>query len=234
MTGAEYIAEFLARVDSNRVFVVTGGACAFMIDAVSRHPALSLACFQHEQSAAMAADAIWRVDRRVGVSMATSGPGATNLITGIACSYFDSIPAIHITGQVNQREGSAYCGANVRQAGFQETKIVDMVKPITKYAVMVTSGAELREQLAKAFSIAISGRMGPVLIDVPMDIQQAEIDGDILLPQQLPIQADSPSKAIAELSQTLAAAKRPVVLFGAGIGLAGIEREVADWLKKTR
>ena len=234
MNGAQYIAEFLSRVGSNHVFLMTGGACAFMIDAVAQHPGLRYTCFQHEQAAAMAADALWRVNRTVGVSMATSGPGATNLITGIACSYFDSIPSIHITGQVNQRESSAIHGAKVRQAGFQETKIVDMVKPITKYAVMVTSGAELREQLAKAFSLAISGRMGPVLIDVPMDIQQAEIDGDILLPQPLPIQADEPSKVIAELSRTLATASRPVVLWGAGIGLAGIEREVADWLRKTR
>jgi acetolactate synthase I/II/III large subunit len=234
MNGAQYIAEFLSRVGSNHVFLMTGGACAFMIDAVAQHPGLRYTCFQHEQAAAMAADALWRVSRTVGVSMATSGPGATNLITGIACSYFDSIPSIHITGQVNQRESSAIHGAKVRQAGFQETKIVDMVKPITKYAVMVTSGAELREQLAKAFSIAISGRMGPVLIDVPMDIQQAEIDGDILLPQPLPIQADEPSRVIAELGRTLATANRPVVLWGAGIGLAGIEREVADWLRKTR
>ena len=87
----------------------------------------------------MAADALWRVARKVGVTMATSGPGATNLITGIACSYFDSIPSLHITGQVNQRESSAFHGANVRQSGFQETKIVEMVRPITKYAVMVTS-----------------------------------------------------------------------------------------------
>jgi acetolactate synthase I/II/III large subunit len=98
MTGADYIAEFLARVGSNRVFLLTGGACAFMIDAVGRHPKLSYTCFQHEQSAAMAADALWRADRKTGMSMATSGPGATNLITGIACSYFDSIPSIHITG----------------------------------------------------------------------------------------------------------------------------------------
>jgi acetolactate synthase-1/2/3 large subunit len=234
MTGAQYIAEFLARTGSNEVFLLTGGACAFMIDAIAQHPDMRYTCVQHEQAAAMAADALWRVNRRVGVSMATSGPGATNLITGIACSYFDSIPSLHITGQVNQRESSSFHGANVRQAGFQETRIVDMVKPITKYAVMVTSAAALREELAKAFSIATSGRMGPVLIDVPMDIQQAEIDGDVLLPQRIPSQADLPANAIAELNRTLAGAKRPVVLWGAGIGLAGIEREVADWLHKTR
>src|SRR6202000_329442 len=145
MIGADYIAEFLARVGSDRVFLLTGGACAFMIDAVARHPGLSHTSFQHEQSAAMAADALWRVARKVGVSMATSGPGATNLITGIACSFFDSIPALHITGQVNQRESSSFPGANVRQSGFQETRIVEMVRPLVKYAVRVRTTEELRD-----------------------------------------------------------------------------------------
>ena len=176
MTGSEYIAEFLVRIGSRHVFTLTGGACAFMIDAVGRHPDLKIVCVQNEQAAAMAADAVWRVDRRLGVTMATSGPGATNLITGIACSFFDSIPSLHITGQVNQRESRALHGAKVRQAGFQETKIVEMVRPITKYAVLITEIEHLGAELAKAYAIATSGRMGPVLIDVPMDIQQAEIE----------------------------------------------------------
>ncbi|MFN3145299.1 MAG: thiamine pyrophosphate-binding protein [Paracoccaceae bacterium] len=147
VTGSEYIAAFLARMGCTQVYTLTGGACAFMVDAVARHDALELVCFQNEQAAAMAADAVWRVSRRVGVTMATSGPGATNLITGIACSDFDSIPTLHITGQVNQREAQALHGAAVRQTGFQETKIVEMVRPITKYAAKVTSVEELREVL---------------------------------------------------------------------------------------
>ena len=190
MTGSEYIAEFLARVGSDRVFLLTGGACAFMIDAIARHPKLTHTSFHHEQSAAMAADALWRVAGKVGVSMATSGPGATNLITGIACSYFDSIPSLHITGQVNQRESSSLHGANVRQSGFQETKIVEMVRPVTKYAVLVRTADELRTELAKAYSIAISGRMGPVLIDVPMDIQQIDVGDELILPTRLASDAD--------------------------------------------
>jgi acetolactate synthase-1/2/3 large subunit len=233
MTGAEYIAEFLARVGSRQVFVLTGGACAFMIDAIGGHADLSYTCFNHEQSAAMAADAVWRVNRRVGVTMATSGPGATNLITGIACSYFDSIPSLHITGQVNQREGSAYHGANVRQSGFQETKIVDMVRPITKYAVMVRTAEELRQELAKAFAIATSGRMGPVVVDVPMDIQQLDVGEDILLPAAQPIDGEPAGAVAAALSSTLSAARRPIVLWGAGIGLAGAEDAVSAWLART-
>lgn len=234
MNGSEYIAEFLARIGSTRVFTLTGGACAFMIDAVGRHPQLTYTCFQHEQSAAMAADAAWRASRQVGVTMATSGPGATNLITGIACSYFDSIPSIHITGQVNQREASSFHGANVRQSGFQETKIVDMVRPITKYAVLVHSGEELRRELAKAYAIAISGRMGPVLIDVPMDVQQAEITGDVLIEPSQSNPGEPAAAVVASVAATLAKARRPVVLWGGGIGLAGVEREVSDWLARER
>jgi acetolactate synthase I/II/III large subunit len=234
MTGADYIAHFLAQVGCRQVFVLTGGACAFMIDAVGRHPDLSYTCLNHEQSAAMAADAVWRVDRTVGVTMATSGPGATNLITGIACSYFDSIPSLHITGQVNQRESSALHGANVRQSGFQETKIVDMVRPITKYAVMVKSTDDLRHELAKAYEIATSGRMGPVLIDVPMDIQQAEVRGDPVLPAAPTVASASPTAAASAFAATLADARRPIVLWGAGIGLADAARPVAAWLAENR
>lgn len=233
MTGAEYIAEFLAQVGSNRVFVLTGGACAFMIDAVGRHPSLSYTCFQHEQSAAMAADALWRVDRTVGVTMATSGPGATNLITGIACSYFDSIPSLHITGQVNQRESSAFHGAKVRQSGFQETKIVEMVRPITKYAATVTSAETLQHELAKAYAIATTGRRGPVLIDVPMDIQQIEVADAIVLPILTPQEGEQTDAVADALSDTLAVARRPILLWGAGIGLAGVEAEIAAWLERT-
>jgi acetolactate synthase-1/2/3 large subunit len=233
MTGAEYIAEFLARVGSDRVFLLTGGACAFMIDAVARHPKLSYTNFQHEQSAAMAADALWRVKRKVGVSMATSGPGATNLITGIACSYFDSIPSLHITGQVNQREASSFHGANVRQSGFQETKIVEMVRPVTKYAVMVRTADELRHELAKAYAIATSGRMGPVLIDVPMDIQQIDVGNEIILPAAAVSETAAPEDVGKALTNTLRAARRPVVLWGAGIGLADVHRETLKWLRAS-
>ena len=180
----------------------------------------------------MAADALWRVNRKVGVTMATSGPGATNLITGIACSYFDSIPTLHITGQVNQREGSAYHGANVRQSGFQETKIVDMVGPITKYAVMVRSADDLRRELAKAYAIAVSGRRGPVLVDVPMDIQQIDMGDDVVVEQVAPTATESTDAVLAALSATLAGARRPIVLWGAGIGMAGVQKEIAQWLAR--
>lgn len=236
MTGSEYIAEFLARVGVRHVYTLTGGACAFLIDAVGRHSALDVICVQNEQAAAMAADAVWRVSRRMGVTMATSGPGATNLITGIASSFFDSIPSLHITGQVNQRESTAVHGAKIRQSGFQETKIVDMVRPITKYAVMVRTVEELRDELAKAYFLALSGRMGPVLVDVPMDIQQALMDDDFSALEARPALTFDPAltdQVARDITDLLGRAERPVVLWGGGIAMAGQERLVSDWLAQT-
>jgi acetolactate synthase-1/2/3 large subunit len=235
MTGADYIAEFIARIGSSHVFTLNGGACAFMVDAVGRHPDLKVICVQNEQAAAMAADAVWRVSRRLGVTIATSGPGATNLVTGIACSYFDSVPSLHITGQVSQRESRAVHGAKVRQSGFQETRIVEMVQPITKHATLVGSVGELAGALTEAYRIATSGRMGPVVVDVPMDVQQAEIEPVFpdLRGGTGAAQRSGYQDAICALSRTLAAAARPIVLWGGGVAMAGVEAVVLDWLERT-
>ncbi len=235
MTGAEYLAEFFAKINSNKIFVVTGGACAFIIDAVAKNQELDYFPFHHEQSAAMAADSLWKIDKTVGVTVVTSGPGATNLITGIACSYFDSIPTIHITGQVNQNEKTVYAGAKVRQAGFQETNIVDMVKPITKYSVQVTNGKELKSELAKAYKIAVSGRMGPVLVDIPMDVQQEEVGEDIILPDlNNDVISDSESSIVIEkIKNQFDNSERPLILFGAGVGLGNASEDVIGFINSN-
>ncbi|CCE04763.1 putative acetolactate synthase I, large subunit [Bradyrhizobium sp. STM 3843] len=230
MTGAEYVAEFLARRGVQQVFLLTGGACAFMVDAVANHPKLGYLCFQHEQGAAMAADAVWRTSGKVGVAMATSGPGATNLLTGIACAYFDSIPSLFITGQVNMRESAGWAGAKVRQFGFQETRIVEMAAPITKYAVLVRTAEELKRELAKAFDIALEGRGGPVLIDIPMDVQQLEVGDDFAPPAETDLAAVD--HVPDDLLNFFDRAERPVLLFGAGIGLARAQDAACAWLKQ--
>ena len=232
MTGAEYVAEFLRRRGVTNVFLMTGGACAFIVDAIGRNPGMKYTCFQHEQAAAMAADSLWRTNKIVGATVATSGPGATNLITGIACSFFDSIPTMHITGQVNQNEEHNYKGAKVRQAGFQETNIVDMVKPITKYAVKVTDHRMLKEELCKAYNIATSGRMGPVLIDIPMDVQQAEVGdySEIDFKSTEKKSAPELTSFIKSVNEFFKSGERPLILFGAGVGLAGAEQETEKWL----
>ena len=232
-TGSDLIADFIAARCHPEAFVVIGGACAFMIDALGRNDQTGYVCVQHEQAAAFSADAVWRTVGKIGVTMATSGPGATNLITGIATSWFDSIPSLHITGQVNDRESRQTVGADVRQAGFQETDIVAMVSTITKYAVKVSDTAQLAEALARSLEHATSGRMGPVLIDVPMNVQQdpvSEQDYLVALGFVSPAPStDDPAILAEQLERFLASAERPLVVFGGGLGLAGTAEIVQAW-----
>jgi acetolactate synthase-1/2/3 large subunit len=231
-TGADLIADFIAENCSGQAFLVTGGACAFIVDAIGRHSVAKYVCFQHEQSAAMAADAVWRTTGKIGVTVATSGPGATNLITGIACSWFDSIPTFHITGQVNQSESREALRANVRQAGFQETDIASIVKPITKFAKKIESVEELISALPEALRIALEGRMGPVLLDIPMNIQKAEISS---VQRELALSKpsfDAESFKFVDLAELMRKASRPVVLIGAGAALSGTAQEIQDWCEK--
>ena len=178
MTVADYILKFLISKNVNNVFLMTGGAISFAIDAFSRNNKIKYTCVAHEQAAAMMADAYSRAGKSFGATMVTSGPGAQNLITGIACSWFDSIPVIHISGQVNKFELSTAnkTTKKVRQIGFQETDIVSMVKSITKFAYQLKSANEIKYILEKAFYIATSGRPGPVLIDIPMNFQKQIIN----------------------------------------------------------
>jgi acetolactate synthase I/II/III large subunit len=237
MNGAEYIAEFLSQKNIRNVYWVTGGACAFIADAIAQHPSLEYICVHHEQAAALAADAVWRVDHsQIGVTLCTSGPGATNLITGIGCSFFDSIPSLHITGQVNISDHVTGLVKEPRQTGFQETNIVDMVRPITKHAVRVESIQELKDQLVKGYDIATTGRMGPVLIDVPMNVQQDDAGEriDVNLGVNNGFRSPGSTDLLSltrDLGLLLASSHRPLLLFGAGIGLAGVEQEVLGWLE---
>jgi acetolactate synthase-1/2/3 large subunit len=228
-TGADLIADFIAEKCSGTAFLVTGGACAFIVDAIGRNPKTDYVCFQHEQAASMAADAVWRTTGKIGVTVATSGPGATNLITGIACSWFDSIPSIHFTGQVNQSESREAIGANVRQSGFQETDIVAMVLPITKFAKKIESVEDLIESLPKLISFAISDRMGPVVLDVPMNIQKAKITED----QKNHALKNPDSQSIiskeVNLEEIVNKSERPVVVIGAGAALTNKAKEIQSW-----
>ena len=210
---------------------MTGGACAFMVDALGRHSATHFTCFQHEQAAAMAADAVWRTTGKVGVTMATSGPGATNLITGIACSWFDSIPSFHFTGQVNQFESRESLGAEVRQAGFQETDIVGMVKPITKWSHKVKSIDDLVESLNLALIKATTGRMGPVLLDIPMNIQKEFVSEDqkLLALENKRKTSQTNTKSDPALKNFFSNCDRPLVIIGAGLALSSGAKETQNW-----
>ena len=173
MTVADYILKFLVSKNVKNVFLITGGAISFVVDAFSRNKKIKYTCVAHEQAAAMMADAYSRVAKGFAATMVTSGPGAQNLITGIACSWFDSVPVIHISGQVNSFELSSNnkTTKKVRQVGFQETDIVSIVKPLTKFAYQLKNPNEIKYALEKAYYLSNEGRPGPVLIDIPMDFQ---------------------------------------------------------------
>ena len=167
MNVADYILDFLVKKKVKHVFLITGGAISFVVDAFSRNKKISYTCVAHEQAAAMMADSYSRMGPNFSATMVTSGPGATNLLTGIACSWFDSIPSIHICGQVNSYELSKAHKStkNVRQVGFQETDIVTMAKPITKLSYQLKNAQEIKYVLEKAYHVAQSERPGPVLSD---------------------------------------------------------------------
>jgi acetolactate synthase I/II/III large subunit len=233
-TGADLIADFIEKHLCKKVFLVTGGACAFIVDAIGRKTDLEYVCFQHEQSAAMAADAVWRTTGKIGVTVATSGPGATNLITGIACSWFDSIPSFHITGQVNEEESREFNKSNARQIGFQETDIVSMVSGITKWAHKVKNSEDLVDSLIKALEQALDGRMGPVLLDVPMNIQKMEISENLMrkaLGFNLAVEIYQP-KIELNLASIFEKSLRPLVVIGAGLGLSQQAKNAQDWCEK--
>ena len=168
MNLSDYTLKFLEKKKVKKVFLITGGAISFMVDAFSRNKKIQYISVAHEQAAAMMADSYSRLGPNFSCTMVTSGPGATNLITGIACSYFDSIPSLHICGQVNtyEQQDGHKSTAKVRQVGFQETDIVSISKPITKFSYKLKDASEIRYILEKAYHLATTGRPGPVLIDM--------------------------------------------------------------------
>src|SRR3989344_6653334 len=177
ITVAKYIVSFIEKTGIDVVPVIQGGAIMKVIDELGQSKKLKYICPNHEQALAMMVDAYARI-KGFGVGMATSGPGGINLATGIACAYYDSIPCLYITGQV----GMFHVRGNrrVRQRGFQETDIVSILKPITKYSVMLRSGADARYEFEKAVYYAKSGRPGPVHIDIPYNVQREEIEPERL------------------------------------------------------
>jgi acetolactate synthase-1/2/3 large subunit len=229
MIVADYIAEYLAERQVPAVFELVGGMITFLIDSIHREGHTRLISMHHEQGAAFAAEGAARISGIPGVAMATSGPGATNLLTGIGSCYFDSTPAVFITGQVNRFEQKG--NSTVRQLGFQETDIVRMVQPIVKRSWAVDDPDQIPAILDEAFRTATSGRPGPVLIDIPMDVQRAQI---YPLTKRAPKPAESeilPSMTVADafrIRDALLSAERPLILAGGGIRAAGI----ADLFRK--
>lgn len=234
MKLSDYVACFLAAQGIGHVFVITGGAAAHLIDSIAKNPNIDYICTQHEQAAAMAADAYSRVTENLGAAIATSGPGATNLITGACCAYYDSIPVIYITGQVATFRLSK--GTGIRQLGFQEADTVNIFRPLTKYAVLVDDPQRIRYELEKASHLARSGRPGPVLVDLPDNVQRIDIEPDELEPF-VPVPQNKDPGRLEEQVETciklLENAKRPVIILGWGIRLSRAGEEAREFVNKT-
>lgn len=174
MKVSDYVISRLAGEGIDRVFLVYGAALGELADALTRSVRIKHVCPMHEQAGGFMAEGYAKVRRVPGFAMATSGPGAGNLVTCIQNAFYDSVPMIFITGQVTTRFQRPHEG--IRQLGFQETDVVGMVKPITKYAAMVKRPEDVRYELEKAIHLCKSGRPGPVVLDMPIDVQRAEFD----------------------------------------------------------
>ena len=231
MTVAEYLAYFIEKKGIKNVFQLSGGMITQLIDKIDERESINVHSLLHEQSCAFAISAIGRISKKPSVALATSGPGATNLITGIGDCYFDSVPAIFITGQVNTFEIKP--NNAIRQLGFQETDILSMVKPITKLAVQIKNPQDIIKQLDLAYSTSISGRHGPVLIDIPMDIQRSQIKLDDWDTLKSEIKSVNQIKNIESVINILTNSKKPIIWAGNGIHSSNSEDLFKEFVKKT-
>jgi len=219
---ADYIVGRLREIGVDTIFLLNGGGMMHLVDAVGRCDGIRYVCSHHEQASAMAADGYARLSGELGVCFATSGPGATNLLTGVVGAWQDSAPTLFITGQSKSTQTIALSGIpGLRQFGTFEVNIVPIMQSVTKYCHMLTDPQSVRYHLEQALYLAANGRPGPVLIDIPLDVQGALVD-----PEQLvgytppPAEAPVDAAALEQLGALLAQAKRPLLLAGSGIGAA--------------
>ena len=224
---ADYIAQTLARSGITDVFMVTGGGAMHLNDAIGRCRELRTICCHHEQACAMAAESYFRLSGRLAAVNVTTGPGGSNAITGVHGAWTDSLGLVVISGQVKRSTLVRSFDLPLRQLGDQELDITPMVAGITKYAVMVTDPASIRFHLEKAIHLARTGRPGPVWLDVPMDVQGAQVDPDQLpgfSPEAEPALSDPELTGLAQaVLARLAKAERPVILAGSGVRIAGAQ-----------
>lgn len=240
MRVSDYIISFLNETyNVDTVFTVSGGGCIFLIDSLGKNNNIKYIATHHEQTAALAAEGYARFNNRLGACIVTSGPGGTNALTGTLCSWQDSIPVIFISGQVNKEMTTNYTGLNLRQLGDQEFNIVETVKNMTKYAVQVNDPEEIRFHLEKACWLSLNGRPGPVWVDVPLNVQSANIEPselksfdytDYLQENKIPV---TNFKDVEIVKEKINTSKKPLLIVGNGVRLGNAIKELKDVLTKT-
>lgn len=232
MKVSDYIVEFLIKEGVTDVFGYPGGMIAHLMNSFDKYKQqISVHTNYHEQASSFAANGYAQISGKVGVAYSSSGPGATNMLTGICNAYFDSIPTVFLTGQVNVYEAKRELP--IRQKGFQETEIIPIVESVTKYCAYVEKEEDIRYELEKAFYIAQEGRKGPVLLDIPMNVQRMEI-----LPEKLrsfyPEKKKEDDVDVSLIIAKLKKAKRPVLLVGAATKDAQVRSLVNQLVRKWK
>lgn len=237
MRVCDLIADYVYRSGIEDVFMISGGGLMFLTDGLACHQKLNKICCHHEQAVAMAAVAYAKYKGN-GCAYVTTGCGGTNALTGVLNAWQDNVPCVFISGQCKRKETLGYIALPIRQVGVQEADIISIVKTITKYAVMVEHKEDILYHLEKAFFLAKEGRPGPVWLDIPMDIQSAEIEESLLhhfdpVELKLPKKEISP-KEVEGLVYDLKQAKRPVIVAGHGVRLAGATEELFEFVHRHK
>ncbi|MEK9182886.1 MAG: thiamine pyrophosphate-binding protein [Patescibacteria group bacterium] len=238
MKLSDYVFQFIKNNVADSVFLVSGGGIMHLVDSLGKSD-LKAYCCHHEQAVAIAAEGYGRIKNSPGVALITTGPGGTNAVTGIAGAWLDSIPMLVIAGQVKRasitpRQNNVPV---VRAIGFQELNVIDIVKPITKYTVSVENEKEIRYHLEKAVYLSKHGRPGPVFVEIPLDVQATEIEPDGLKsfdPSEIGETTNLDLATIKKVVQFLTNAKRPLLMAGNGIRLAGGEEILWKVLEKLQ
>lgn len=241
MRVSDYIASFISdKASVKHIFMVSGGVAMHLNDAVALNKKIKYICNHHEQASVMAADAYSRITGKLGVCMVTAGPGSTNTITGLLNAWQDSIPIIIISGQSKSSQTIKKSQLPLRQFGVFEVDIIPVIKSLTKFSVMVTNPEKIRYYLEKAFYIAKSGRPGPVWIDVPLDVQGADIDPKKILAfertelSQTHNKKKILNKKLEKVLDLLKLSRKPVILAGNGIRLSNAVEDFLILIKKLK
>ncbi|MBQ9209954.1 MAG: thiamine pyrophosphate-binding protein [Oscillospiraceae bacterium] len=229
---SDYIIKRLEETGAKHMFMLPGGGAMHLNDSLGKSKVLEYVCCQHEQGAAIAAESYARVNGRIGLLMVTTGPGGTNALTGVAGAYLESTPMFVVSGQVKRLD--MINGQGIRQQGMQELDIISVVRPMTKYAAVVDDPNMVRYHVERALYEATHGRKGPVWLDVPLDVQAAQVNEDSLMgytPFEIPEDEVFIEKKAVEFIDRLNSSERPVMLAGNGIRLAGAVSEFHELVK---
>ena len=229
---ADFIANFIVEKGVKDFFLLPGGGAMYLVDALGNHKNLNFIACHHEQSVSIAAESYSRITENFGVGLVTTGPGATNAITGVVGAWIESVPLMIISGQV--KRGDLIGNRNIRQSGVQEVDIISMVKNHTKYAITVDDPKKIKYYLEKAYSKMMNGRKGPVWIDVPLDVQASLIENEELRMEneELRIENGELEEKLSIISYQLSISKKPLILAGHGIRLAGAKKEFRELIEK--